>query len=108
MAAYATVPALPCEQPHLRALVSDAGLLFDGDAEAYTVVATHKGGVVVRSGDHGSLRIDAGVVMRDAHGALSTTQHYRRDNIVEITADEIARRRAAHPLASQPVPARSR
>ncbi|MBK6660236.1 MAG: hypothetical protein IPM80_23060 [Proteobacteria bacterium] len=87
--AYATVPALPCEQPHMRRWFPDAGLLFDGDAEAYTVVATHKGGVVVRSGNDGSLFVDAGVVMRDADGRLSTTQHYRRDNVVEITAQEV-------------------
>lgn len=82
-------PALPCQAPRTRAWFPDAGLLFDGDAAAYTVVSTHKGGVVVRSSTDGGCEIDAGVVMRDRQGALSTTQHFRRDNVVHVDDDEV-------------------
>ena len=81
------VPALPCEHERMRTWFPDAGLLFDGDANGYTVVSTHKGGVVLRSTAAEATCIDAGVVVRDARGSLSTTQHYRTDNLVEIADD---------------------
>ncbi|MCC6707368.1 MAG: hypothetical protein IT492_07375 [Gammaproteobacteria bacterium] len=96
------VPLLPCQQPRLRAWFADAGLLFDGDDEAYTVVSTHKGGVVLRTSTASAARIDAGVVMRDGHGALSTTQHYRRDNTLRIEADEIVVDAPLTPLRHTP------
>lgn len=83
------VPALPCERARMRAWFPQAGLLFDGDDTAYTVVSTHKGGVVVRSAAAQTPYIDVGVVLRDAHGQLATTQHYRHDNRVEIADDEL-------------------
>jgi hypothetical protein len=87
--AHAAVPTLPCEQGKMRRWFPAAGLLFDGDADAYTVVSTHKGGVVMRTNDFGVMRVDTGVVLRDAHGHLCTSQYYRCDNVVEINAEEV-------------------
>ena len=84
-----SIPILPCELEMMRAWFPGAGLLFDGDSVAYTVVSTHKGGVVVRSGSDTTTMIDAGVVLRDARGNLSTTQHYRSDNIAQISNHEV-------------------
>lgn len=60
----------------------EAGLLIDRGPNHYSIISTHKGGVVYHFAEHQVPLIDAGIVMRDPRGRQGSTQGYNRDNAV--------------------------
>ncbi len=66
----------------IRRWLPEAGLLIDRGPRHYTLISTHKGGVVYHFVDQQQALIDAGLVMRDPRGRLGTTQGSNLDNRV--------------------------
>lgn len=74
--AISPLPTLPCQdtQP-LRRHLPQAGLWLDRGPKHYTLINTHKGGIVYHFRQGKSPLVDAGVVVRDARGYGSTQAH---------------------------------
>lgn len=82
--------ALPYEhsepfQKHFK----EAGLVIDKGSHHYTIVSTHKGGVVYHFHD-GKAYIDAGVLMRDGKNRKVSTQGYNPQNKSNIDGEIVA------------------
>lgn len=101
-------PVLPAlRDTPLREHFPDAGLLVDGGPRHYTVVSTHKGGVVYhfRKDGHGAT-IDPGIVLEDRQGRCYTGQTYEPTTKTEFDGDDntlvvfATIRRLVHPLPS--------
>ena len=85
-----SVPALPSQSHEpLRLNFPQAGLWIDRGPSHYTVISTHKGGVVYHFRDGKATLIDAGVVVRDLRGCYGSTQAYDQKNIVNQVADQL-------------------
>ena len=81
-------PAL--ENVCFRCFYPESGFLIDRGLRHYSIISTHKGGVVYHFTDQYSAPvIDAGVVMMGPHGRYGSTQGYRRENIVKLSQDAI-------------------
>ena len=83
-------PTIPCRdaQP-LRKYFPQAGLWLERGPAHYTVINTHKGGVIYhfRQGHHPL--INAGVVVRDAQGRYASSQAYDQNNRVKQKGDQL-------------------
>ena len=78
-----TIPAT--DQVCFRRFYPESGFLIDRGLRHYSIISTHKGGVVYHFTDQYSAPvIDAGVVMMGPHGRYGSTQGYRRENIVKL------------------------
>jgi len=78
---------LPAEQKQRqRQYFPEAGLLIDSGQKHYSIISTHKGGVVYHFKDMKLHLLNAGVVVRDAKGHLGSSQAYQREN--RVTWDE--------------------
>jgi hypothetical protein len=76
-------PTLPCESKKpLRMHFSQAGIWIDRGPAHYTLINTHKGGVVYHFRQGHTALIDGGVVLRDPKGRYGSTQGYDPNNIV--------------------------
>ena len=61
-----------------------AGLLVDRGPTHYSIISTHKGGVVYHFAEQQlTPLIDAGIVIRDPCGRLGSTQGFNPDNLVD-------------------------
>jgi len=79
--AEADLLLLPALDPTpLRRHYTEAGLFLDRGARHYTVVSSHKGGVLYHFLDGRAVVKDAGVVVRNPKGALGSSQSYRSSN----------------------------
>lgn len=67
----------------------EAGLVVDSGATHYTVISTHKGGIVYHFNDGQVAILDAGVVVSSPRGELGSSQNYSPENLVTMTAGEI-------------------
>jgi hypothetical protein len=72
------VPAL--SPAPFRKRFNEAGLLVDRGSSHYSIVSTHKGGVVYHFKNDAAVEIDAGVVVSDRRGRLGSTQGYCPSN----------------------------
>jgi len=78
---------LPAEQQQRkRHYFPEAGILVDRGKEHYSIIATHKGGVVYHFKGSKLHLLNAGVVVRDARGCLGSSQAYQKKN--QVTWDE--------------------
>lgn len=66
-----------------------AGLWIDAGSQHYTVVSTHKGGVVTHFEGDRLVRCDAGVVVRNRHGATGSTQMLSPSNVGRLDGDTL-------------------
>ncbi|WP_137455050.1 hypothetical protein [Halomicronema hongdechloris] len=74
---------LPAEQKQRqRQYFPEAGLLIDRGKEHYSIISTHKGGVVYHFKDTKLHLLNAGVVVRNAKGQLGSSQAYQKENRV--------------------------
>jgi hypothetical protein len=81
---------LPCQdQRPMRKQYSEAGLWLDRGPTHYTIVSTHKGGVVYHFRQAHPPLINAGVVVRDAQGRLGSTQALNTRNIVHQQGEQL-------------------
>lgn len=74
---------LPCkDRSKMRIFYREAGFFLDRGPNHYSIISTHKGGVIYhfRSG-HRPL-IDAGLVVLSAEGRPGSTQGFNRDNLI--------------------------
>jgi hypothetical protein len=81
------LPALRHEAMHVA--FAEAGIVVDAGPRHYTIVSTHKGGVVAHFVDGRASRIDAGVVVRGRAGRLGSSQTYAPENVVRMEADAL-------------------
>ena len=82
-----TIPAT--DQVCFRRFYPESGFLIDRGLRHYSIISTHKGGVVYHFTDQYSAPvIDAGVD-DGPHGRYGSTQGYRRENIVKLSQDAI-------------------
>jgi hypothetical protein len=88
--AVSPVPTLPCQgiQP-LRCQFSQAGLWLDRGPAHYTLINTHKGGVVYHFRQGHRPLIDAGVVVCDAKGRSGSSQAHEPHNRVTQQGDQL-------------------
>ena len=79
---------VPCRQGQSRRTwFNQAGLVIDQGLDHYTIVSTHKGGVTVHFRGQKLVNENAGVVVRNKHGALGSTQSYTPENPVKWDGD---------------------
>ena len=76
------IPAV-CPEP-LRQYYTGAGLLIDRGPGHYSIISTHKGGVVYHFQNARPAVIDAGIVVRDPQGHIGSTQGYADGNVVQL------------------------
>ena len=67
----------------------EAGLLLDGGESHYTVLSTQKGGCVAHFKGKKLVLCDGGVVVKQKHGALGSSQGYSEENIITVTEDRV-------------------
>lgn len=80
----------------LPSLISDpyrkhfkqAGLIIDRGASHYTVISTHKGGVVNHFVNRKRMINNAGIVVSNKNGALGSTQGYAENNTIDWLDDQ--------------------
>ncbi len=79
---------VPCMQSTVkRNHFVQAGLLIDQGLKHYTIINTHKGGVVYHFQQGKRVVQDAGVVVRDKKGLAASTQGCCSDNPVQVNGD---------------------
>ncbi len=78
----ARLPALRHENQRLR--FPRAGLWLDAGPRHYTIVNTHKGGVVAHFVDGRLSTMDAGVVVRGANGRMGSSQSSDPANLADL------------------------
>jgi hypothetical protein len=79
------LPALAGEQRRVHH--AHAGLLIDAGPRHYTIVSTHKGGVVAHFRSDRPAVLDGGVVLRDPHGRWGSSQSLDAANAVQLDGD---------------------
>jgi len=81
---------LPCSvSTPFRHNFPDAGLWIDAGPEHYTIVNTHKGGVVAHYPKGGTPLIDGGLVVRNPKGQLGSTQVFAKNNTASLDGDQL-------------------
>ncbi|NCD09502.1 MAG: hypothetical protein EOL98_08760 [Negativicutes bacterium] len=77
--------SLPSQgQMSFRRHFSEAGIWVDKGVDHYTLINTHKGGVVTHFFRGVAVTIEAGVVIRNPSGQLGSTQAFNPNNSVHI------------------------
>ncbi|MDP3231118.1 MAG: hypothetical protein Q8N13_24510 [Acidovorax sp.] len=79
----------------------EAGLWVDAGPGHYTIVNTHKGGVVAHFPRGKAASIDAGVVVSDARGRLGSSQAFSKDNRVTLEGDLLTVEATISPMPKQ-------
>ncbi len=83
-------PMLPCQSDQsLRRHFPQAGLWIDRGPAHYTLINTHKGGIVYHFQQGHPVLIDAGVVSRDPKGRYGSTQAYDPGNVVSQQNEQL-------------------
>ncbi len=96
------VLALPAQGGKVfRRSFPQAGLWIDAGPGHYTIVSTHKGGVVAHFVPGKVAFIDAGVVVRNASGRLGSSQSFSEDNKVSLEGDLLSVRATISPMPKQ-------
>lgn len=67
----------------------EAGLVVDGGLRHYTIISTHKGGVVAHFKDGKRTLSDSGVVVRRPDGKTGSSQGYRPENNLMVEEEKI-------------------
>lgn len=81
---------VPCkERQPMRRHYPKAGLWLDRGSTHYTIISTHKGGVLYHFSEGNPPIINAGVVVRHPHARLGSTQSYNSCNIVHQQGDQL-------------------
>jgi hypothetical protein len=81
---------LPCQDPQpMRKHYSQAGLWLDRGPTHFTIVSTHKGGVIYHFKQGRSPIINAGVVVQDTKARVGSTQCYDTQNTVNQSGDQL-------------------
>lgn len=78
-------PVPACQSSPAQIYFEEAGLLIDRGVSHYTVVSTHKGGVVYHFRKGCRDQINGGRVITDPKGMLASTQAYNRGAKIEVT-----------------------
>ena len=80
---HPTVEFIPSTSPvSHRRWFPEAGLLIDRGLRHYSIISTHKGGVVYHFLDQQRVKIDTGLVICSRHGKLGSTQGFNPNNCV--------------------------
>lgn len=96
------VPALPAQSGEVfRRSFPQAGLWIDAGPEHYTIVNTHKGGVVAHFLRGKVAFIDAGVVVSDASGRLGSSQAFSEENQATLEGDLLSVEATISPMPKQ-------
>jgi hypothetical protein len=83
-----SVPKLPALSGEVyRRTFPQTGLLIDSGPEHYTIINTHKGGVVAHFQRGKVAIINAGVVVSNKKNQLGSSQAFSVDNVVKLVGD---------------------
>jgi hypothetical protein len=83
-------PTLPCQSDKpLRLHFPQAGIWVDRGPAHYTLINTHKGGVVYHFRQGYPVLVDAGIVLCDPKGHHGSSQTYDPKNVVNQQADQL-------------------
>lgn len=96
------VPLLPSRNGQsFRCTFPEAGLWIDAGPQHYTIVNTHKGGVVAHF--HHGVRtfVDAGVVVRDSKGRMGSSQSFAAENVARLEGDVLQVEATISPMPKQ-------
>ncbi len=84
------LPVLPAlRKEAMRLSFPEAGLWLDAGPRHYTVISTHRGGVVAHFRDGRLETLDAGVVVRSAGGRLGSSQACAPENAVHVDGENL-------------------
>lgn len=85
-----SLPEVPCCDPvSWQRHFPEAGLYFVRGKSHYTIISTHKGGVVYHYSVDGTL-LDTGVVFSNSTGKKFSSQAYQPENLFQITEQTVA------------------
>lgn len=82
-------PLLPCLSLHERIQFPEAGIVIDSGPRHYSIISTHKGGVVLHFVDQKLVLYDAGVIVRKPCGKLGSTQGYASESDIKVKGDRL-------------------
>jgi hypothetical protein len=97
----ASVTPLPAESGTLRHHFKGAGLLIDGSAQHYTVMALFKGGALLHFRDGKLAREDAGTICVKDRAPVLTSQFMNSETFIDVTADTVTLKSALRPVTRQ-------
>jgi hypothetical protein len=82
--------SVPCRRNEtFRICFKKAGLVVDKGVEHYTVISTHKGGIVYHFVGRKLMKCDTGIIIQDKTGNFASNQGYEPDNNVSFVEDNI-------------------
>jgi hypothetical protein len=94
-------PTLPCLALLERIEYPQAGMVIDGGLRHYTIISTHKGGVVMHFQDKKLAIHDAGIVVRNPSGKLGSSQAYASENSIKREGDALTIRTVISPMTKR-------
>jgi len=92
------VPVLPCLSLHERIEFPQAGMVVDGGPRHYSIISTHKGGVVMHFLDQKLVIHDAGIVVCNPGGKLGSSQGYAPESDIKLKGDTLIIRASISPM----------
>jgi hypothetical protein len=92
---------LPCLSLHDRIEFPLAGIIVDGGLRHYSIISTHKGGVVMHFRDKKLAIYDAGIVVRNPGGKLGSSQAYAPENEIKKEGNTLTIRASISPMPKQ-------
>jgi hypothetical protein len=85
-----SLKTLPCEfKKPFRKYLPKAGIFLDRGLNHYTIISTHKGGVIYHFSKRLLLQVNAGVVLQNHKEQLCSTQSYNEKNIFNLQNDKL-------------------
>lgn len=94
-------PLLPCLGEPCRRHWPAAGLLVERGANHYSIISTHKGGVVYHFVGGERRLVEPGLVFRDRRGHWYSTQRQDAGNSLELADDRLTVSAALRPMTKQ-------
>jgi hypothetical protein len=89
---------LPCLSLQDRVDFPQAGIIVDGGSRHYSIISTHKGGVVMHFRDQKLAIHNAGMVVTNPRGKLGSTQAYSVENSVRMRENTVVIRAPITPM----------
>ncbi len=92
---------IPCITSRSRINFPLAGLIIDGGEKHYSIISTHKGGVVMHFKDKKLNICDGGVVVKNSSGKLGSSQSVSPENKIVINQDSVVIKSTIVPMPKQ-------
>tara|TARA_Y100001978_G_scaffold27805_1_gene23786 strand:- start:721 stop:1860 length:1140 start_codon:yes stop_codon:yes gene_type:complete len=82
---YKSEANLPMNSKNIsRKYFNDAGIIIDKGINHYTIISTHKGGVIYHFNKTNKLQLDSGILLKNEKDKLGSNQSFNKNNYVTI------------------------